>query len=231
MNAKQNGEQAHEDQSINLRWEGPFTVEAILNQHIERARPRYHIPGVYLWTEPSQVGNNDYVSYVGKSEQDLWKRQFEHYLCEIGGQYIIPETFRRNKKRWEMDYDCPEVRRVVFSYKEFIGLVEEAFDYVPFLRIYLCPIDAALTANVERNLIWDLQPRDNIRYKKSKPCKQLRLVHHNACWGSESIFQLCKRPLELCNTCDICNDARQASILNGNAPKSIHTEVRHDHSP
>ena len=206
-------------------WEGPFEVETLL-RHPECRRPdplatkrhdhRYRKPGVYLWTEPCQIGGtpDQVVSYVGKAEKDLWERQWVHYFYQIGGQAVIPESWREDKNAWGVNYDCPEMHEVVFTYDKFITVVADAFKYIKDSRIYLSPY-CENTGVLERNLLWDLQPKRTTRNTKSQPGTRLTIIHHNAVWATTSALSDCNRECNKQWRPRVCTDSDCKKCLQG----------------
>ena len=72
--------------------------------------------------------------------------------------------------------------------KRFIQHVEEAFDYVPNIEIFLCSLKedeiGYKLKNIELNLLYMLQPDYGHigRGKTKKPALEIDIVHENAQW-------------------------------------------------
>ena len=171
---------------VTLHWQGPFTLPKFL-QSVEYTNEFKGKSGVYLWTEPDDVGK--VLTYVGcaSGKPCLWIRQFQHYMNLIGGQYNIPAEFRHDKQQWGLKYENEICKRVVFDLEQFKMLAADAFAYVERTRIFVCPWPAAEVETIERNLLWDLQPRDTTWGTRTPPSMRLDISHQNALWASLEI--------------------------------------------
>lgn len=137
----------------------------------------YACSGVYLWEEPCPAGLC--VSYVGQS-RNLWYRQLEHYWYQLGSAYLLPGKYRECGEDWSLDLSRRDVQETLFDLTRFTKLVRENFAYMQSIRLHL-----ALTEDpkvVEANLIYQLQPIGNARYKKTAPATVVDFEHLNKKW-------------------------------------------------
>ena len=88
-----------------------------------------------------------------------------------------------------MIYGQSTVIETVFDEEKFVELVRAGFRFSSEIRIYLCPLDSNDLAQIERQLIFELQPLDTTRGTKYAPQPFLDLVHHNAKWASAVVRQ------------------------------------------
>lgn len=166
---------------ISLEWFGPYGFKKLLEE--EALRKQFDCSGVYVWTD--RVKGTERLYYVGKAtgRPTLWRRQMQHYSMSIGGMYFIPEDFRVSRVSWNPDPKLFEVRDVLLGEEKYLELVREAFRYTQTIEIHLCPIEAKLVADVERNLLHELTPDGTSWGTKSQPLNRLSIRHINAKWA------------------------------------------------
>lgn len=176
---------------MKLEWSHKYSLEELLRLDKD-AKKEFWCPGVYIWLRP--ISRNDkkmIISYVGKS-QNLWIRQWEHYRLQIGGLYTIPKGFREGDKEWWPSWkDKGEPTREeymdnIFNLEQIQEIVKDGYALSQTYRVYLCSIikeeEKTIINNIERNLLYDLQPEDTIWGTGSPPKEKLDLVHENAEW-------------------------------------------------
>jgi hypothetical protein len=168
-----------------FRWNGPFTFQQLLTS--EALKAEFSRPGVYLWVEPRE--NGETISYVGRATgtPNLWTRQADHYSNFIGGRYRIPREYRRNEQAWELDFNRPSVIETLFNLPKYQEVVEDGFAYAQRIRIFLCPLDAAVVRDAERNLLYDLCPTETKWGTLSRPANRLHIIHTGASWASAEV--------------------------------------------
>jgi hypothetical protein len=161
---------------IELIWDGPFTFHDLLKN--ENNRKKYSCSGVYLWKEVSD--GKTVIAYVGKASgsPDLYQRQFQHYVSQIGGHYVIPTAYRSKKEKdWSCDRNNPEVLDIIFDKEKFIEIVSDGFSYINHLEIFLAPVSSNLVNIVERNLLFDLKPIRTKWGTKTEPSERIKIEH------------------------------------------------------
>jgi len=181
------------EQTIKLDWFGPFKFKDFIEKSI--MVEKFRKPGVYIWVEKWRKIKR--LCYVGKASgrPTLLERQQEHYANFIGGRYNIPAEFRKCEKEW-IPNQYPINARILLKEKEFIQLVHEAFAYIKNINIYLCPLGQTVPLkNLERNLLYVLQPSATKPGTKSPPPTRLQIQHKNARWATDDIIKQAKEPL------------------------------------
>ncbi len=163
-----------------LKWSDPHSIQDILTCTPPCTNFRH--AGVYLWEENRPGGDGRYqVIYVGKAN-NIWKRQLEHYWYQLGGAFLLRGCYRECEEDWGLDLSKAEVRDTLFNLPKFIQLVSENFNYINRLKIHVAPVAPEDTRLVEANLIYQLQPEDNLRGKASSPAVELDFDHQNQQW-------------------------------------------------
>ena len=136
-----------------------------------------------MWRETMTGAENVRgLAYIGKASgsPNLIARVQHHYHEYLGCFYDIPEYAGLDDK-WQAKLDGPAVVGTLFSEQRFVRLATVAFQYVNSFEFFLAPRDTDLDV-IERNLIWDLQPTDNVLGKKTPPAAPLSIVHKDAQW-------------------------------------------------
>lgn len=159
-------------QQITLKWIGPYTYKEL----IQNPDPRLErIGGVYLRTDMHE--DVETLTYVGKSEKDLLKRQSENYRHFIGGMFSI----RQSDGSFEYKND-------LFTTDEtnFFGFLKEAYIYTRTIKTYFAPMKMMelndvspekLIKKIEDNLLWVLQPTGTKKGTKTEPKDRLDIKH------------------------------------------------------
>jgi hypothetical protein len=166
--------------TITLSWDGPHRFADFLD---EVSFPWAHKAGLYFWVAPYESRDIEAVTYVGKASgsPSLLKRQRDHYANYIGGRYVIPGIFRGCGEIW-IPNQYPSVKSIMTDRNAWLELISECIDYVASVRIYVCPLpdsDKSTIARLERELIFDMQPKVNSRGKARKPTADLAIRHEN----------------------------------------------------
>ena len=204
---------------LEIVWSDKFSFIELLSMN-EEQRKEYEVPGVYLWIRPARKGVDiKLIAYVGRSK-DLWWRQLTHYRNQIGGFYYVPSEFREGKPTWvptfgekidvpgeesPRDIDQVDFLDVVTNRDNFIKLVSSSFDLAQMIEIYLAPLNnmeinsenaslpkfKEIEGRIERNLLYDLQPKDTIVEARTEPGKKEKMFikHRNAEWLEEISIQ------------------------------------------
>ncbi|MBW2619572.1 MAG: hypothetical protein JRC92_11920 [Deltaproteobacteria bacterium] len=110
------------NRKISLKWQGPNEFKKLilgLGDEDNELYEQFQCPGVYLHTEDvtaDGVEGKEIITYVGKSQASLIRRQLEHYRCYIGGLYSIPfyrqeleglnESWAPSEKSWVKSKTC-----------------------------------------------------------------------------------------------------------------------------
>lgn len=166
--------------SVALRWSGPYTFKWLLTS--PESLKRFCTPGIYLWIEAFKNSpQKGHIAEVGKAT-NLRKRLLEHYQGYLSARYDVPQWVRP-LGRWRCMLDEPEVAVTLFDKRRLAELTSMSFDYANSFELFVAPLRAHL-AVVERNLIWDLQPTDNVQGTKSEPLERVRVVHYGAAWAT-----------------------------------------------
>jgi len=169
--------------TVTLEWDGPHTLPEFVRD--SKLRKDFDQAGVYLMF---LSGEPERVNYVGKAcgAPTLLRRQMEHYARQIGGLYTIPADHRRNKKEWVPDLRDPSVAQTVLNKNDFLALIEDAFDLAKKTEVYLAPYeDKEVLKQIERNLLYDLQPSGTKWGTKSPPPTVLDIRHKKAKWAKK----------------------------------------------
>ncbi len=162
-------------ETLTLKWHGPYKFEELLKDpELER---QFSCPGVYLWKENNS--GNEGIAYIGKAggSPTLFKRHLQHYMGYLGGTYSIPKEFRRSSKEWVLNLKKDEVVSTIFDLSKFKGLVEEGFEYTKHLSIYMAKAPKEKTADIERNLLYSINPTRTQWGTKSKPDVAISINH------------------------------------------------------
>lgn len=198
---KQEGRAMNEsNERLMLNWFGPYSLSDLLlgnGEGREETIKEFCRPGVYLWTDFRDIEEGkqqEVISYVGKASgaPTLWQRQAEHYLHLIGGYYKLPKAWsppgwKSNNGSWAANFGDPDVLDVLFDQSKYLGLVKKTFEYATQVRIHLCPYAAERVKDIERNLLYDLRPKDTTWGTQSEPTRRLWIEHHNANWATPVI--------------------------------------------
>ena len=179
----------NEELAVTLDWEGPLTCRDFIEQ-VPAVEKYKCTSGVYLCTE--QQGATTVLTYVGKAA-DLWTRQVQHYMNQISGQAIIPKDFCSDGQAWDALYKHDRFRAIVSDVERFRQLVTDAFRYVQHVRVFLCRRPAKEVRVLERNLLYDLQPRDTKWGRETVPSVRIDIRHRNALWVSPEIREHAKK--------------------------------------
>jgi len=164
---------------MEIRWQGPYSFKELMDLYCykkdsEEAQ-KLDCPGVYLrvekWHDGSMV-----LGYVGESLSIL-KRQKEHYIHMISGQYMIPGEFRTTNADWSSNAEVPETNRVLTDRDAYLVLVKDAFAYAKSCWTYFFPVAKEVRKDLELNLLRQLQPRMTRRGTKSEPANKIELGH------------------------------------------------------
>ncbi len=177
--------------SVDLLWHGPFSFETLLVD--QKTRDTFSgKPGVYLWVVNQPTGPR--ITYIGKASgrPDLIKRHLEHYRGYISGAYFIPAWALKSKTDWNVDpYNNEHVKSILFHRDKLCSFVAEAFDYTAHIQIFLARISPKHQAelhSIEKAMIYQEQPEENQRDKKSKPETEMQLHHRG-----ETVWRQCSK--------------------------------------
>lgn len=182
---------------VELKWEDPLTFKEIIK---DQWKGFEDYKGVYLWIDKNRP---EEVNYIGKTESSMAKRQFEHYLGFIGGKYRLPGDKKTGLKEWVCLYpgqkdepfydsdlvDWSDVKNVILQDDEWHNLVLRGMQYSRDISIYCAEVDEKKLGDIqirdiERSLLWSLQPRSTKWGTRSKPQKEIMINHINAEWTS-----------------------------------------------
>lgn len=162
--------------TIKLYWYGPYSFFELFST--EKYKDKFSHPGVYLWYEINE--HNKKLAYVGKAsgKPTLYERNFQHYINQIGGQYFIPEFFRKNSdKSWVLDVNDPTCRSSVLNMNIYHSIVIDSFNYICNISIYLCILHSNDVNLVERNLLYKLQPLRTKWGTKTEPSEKIKITN------------------------------------------------------
>ncbi len=164
-----------------LEWLGPYKLRE-LPQH----QQRLECPGVYMWVERPPNDPYGFLEYAGKASgsPSLFARQIEHYHAYLGARYVVPLWAAQEYGReWGSALHDPKVIEILFDKQKIMRVISDAFEYAHTLDFYFAPYKGPQPLTVvERNLIWDLQPRGNSQGRRTLPGQPLDLLHKNATW-------------------------------------------------
>lgn len=165
---------------IDLTWEGPYSFVDFLSD--ASLRKRFDTAGVYLWIV-NHPENKRRITYIGKAsgKPDLAKRQVDHFRYYISGAYFIPDWARKSKTPWNADWvNNPEITETLTHKDKLCSFVDETFAYVSLFQIYLATVsgnDVLILPSIEKSLIYEVQPVENMRGKLKKPNQQVQTRH------------------------------------------------------
>lgn len=174
---------------IPLIWSEPVSLERFVQGDVFRA-DAYKGSGVYTWIiKPPGRPDDERLVYVGRatSATTLTRRLRQHYLGQISGSYTIPAEFRDSAGQWNIDWDCPEVTKTLACEDAFTQVVRQGFAVARASMISVAAVREDLVRDVERQLLWDLQPIDTTWGTRSAPHVRLRFQHVGAVWATDAI--------------------------------------------
>ena len=132
-------------------------------------------PGVYLWVE--QGADGSFSNYVGKTNECLVQRNLYHLARMLSLKYSLPRCYNKGlryvyadplKYPVEKGYEAvlsPEV----LSAERYMAIASGMQKYLNNLTLYFAPIeDISCLVNLEKQLISELSPVENIRSTKSQ---------------------------------------------------------------
>jgi hypothetical protein len=179
---------------ISLTWEGPHTFQYFC----ETPNPSPH-PGVYIWV--TEENGKYYIDYVGRAlgSPNLGHRQQTHVANFLGLRYWIPSFHTPEGCPEWMPGSYPDNKIILFNEAEYLKIYRAARNYVSSISVYLAPMldsSSDTIKIVERNLLFDLQPRTTSWGRKTTPSIQYSLKHKNALWAEIEICNEYMRPLQ-----------------------------------
>ncbi|MBS4027074.1 MAG: hypothetical protein KGZ58_00435 [Ignavibacteriales bacterium] len=147
------------ESSLNIKWEGPFSL--FENQDCESifSSDKLKSPGLYLWTIPY---NDSYlVNYVGISATSILDRLETHIVHYLSGRYTIydPEKFQNGIK--ERIY-CPSGRVRDFLNNN-LPLSQIIFPLLKTFKLLIAPVEQEkrILERIESSIIKILR-KDNV---------------------------------------------------------------------
>jgi hypothetical protein len=192
QNKRDNGMSADPNADATLTW----TLGVGMDEVVKREAPIdpvYNGSGVYIWVVALPVGG-ELLSYVGRAtgSPTLWQRMRQHYSMQIGGGYMmpaefIPEDYLPDMGYWAVDWRSASVRQTLADEQRFLSIVHAGFEFVKKTTIYVAAVAREAVRDVERHLLYDLQPVHTTPGTKSQPADRVRINHSNVPWMSESI--------------------------------------------
>ena len=171
---------------MKLIWDGPYTFLDILT--LDEFRNKYKSKsGVYLWIEDLQ--NMKRLYYIGKASGSpcLWMRHLQHYAYAIGGIYSMPKEYTKTGIDWKPNWWESKVSAVLLDKAKFKEIVDYGFDYTNHMRLYFAE-HSGNVSEVERQLLFDLQPTGTDWGTKSPPGNPINIEHINATWYSNTLI-------------------------------------------
>jgi hypothetical protein len=173
---------------VTLKWHGPYSFRDLIAD--QELRDRWNVSGVYLWMDPTR--GEETICYVGKTKArggapSLFKRQLQHYTDYIGGAYDIPEKMRSTGIYWRLHLNEPGVAETLTNREKVRELAADGFTYANSLKIFLAEADPESVDIIEANLIYSLQPVDNVSGKNRRPAHETKIVHKNAPWATDAV--------------------------------------------
>jgi hypothetical protein len=99
----------------------------------------------------------------------------------LGGAYFIPAWARKSKTPWDADWvNNFEVIETLINKDKLCSFVDETFEYLSLFQIYLATVsgnDVLVLPSIEKCLIYEVQPVENMRGTLNKPIQQAQLPH------------------------------------------------------
>jgi hypothetical protein len=213
--------------TIILDWKKLGTYTDIIKQ---AKKTTYRFEGVYLWLESTHTTEekNHCINYVGKAEKSVLDRNLDHIFKYLALMYHIPpyylaKEFVANDTFTKILLEIgwyQNVRENLDDYLTYLNDFEKyskvkkcAISYLENLTIYYCKTSDKIarvpiysTKNIERNLIYQLQPMDNRNGYASPSREPLVFEHSGALSNMEDLFE---------NTRNYLSIASNKRFLNG----------------
>lgn len=179
--------------TISLNWLDPICLAKVPTLEPDLQK-QFNIVGVYVWTIRPADGP-EYLAYVGRATQStrVLERLRNHYLSQIGGRYIIPAGFRdcenqeAPSKMWSVNWRDSASCQVLANRDEFVKLVDAGFAVVKASYVSAALVHPTDVRDVERQLLYELQPTDTQWGTRSPPSRALKLLHGSPRWASPQV--------------------------------------------
>ena len=132
-------------------------------------------PGVYLWVE--QGAHGGFSNYVGKTNECLVQRNLYHLALLLSLKYSLPRCYNDGlryvyadplKYPVEKGYEAV-LSPAALSDERYVAIASGMQRYLNNLTLYFAVVeDISCLANLEKQLISDLHPVENISSTKSR---------------------------------------------------------------
>lgn len=132
-------------------------------------------PGVYLWVE--QGAHGSFSNYVGKTNECLVQRNLYHLARLLSLKYSLPGCYNNGlryvyadplKYPVEKGYEAV-LSPAALSDERYVAIASGMQKYLNNLTLYFAVVeDISRLANLEKQLISDLYPVENISSTKSR---------------------------------------------------------------
>lgn len=149
-----------------------FSSEKIYDADFMR---RFGKPGVYLWVE--QGAHGSFSNYVGKTNECLVQRNLYHLARLLSLKYSLPRCYNNGlryvyadplKFPVEKSYEAVH-NPLALSGERYMAIASGMQKYLNNLTLYFAVVeDISCLANLEKQLISDLYPVENISSTKSR---------------------------------------------------------------
>lgn len=132
-------------------------------------------PGVYLWVE--QGADGSFSNYVGKTNECLVQRNLYHLARLLSLKYSLPRCYNKGLRYVYADplnYPVEKGYEAVLSpaalsAERYMAVASGMQRYLNNLTLYFAPIEyISCLVNLEKQLISDLYPVENISSTKSR---------------------------------------------------------------
>ena len=191
---------------ITLEWSEGRRLRDFALDTSEGHVKRFNRAGAYIWVV-STPEDDSYLSYVGKAtgSPTILARMRTHYLLYIGVGYSIPLPFvpqeyvvNSARKRWEVDWSSAVCVNALADEERVVELARCGFRFVDAITVHVADVERLHVKAVERQLLWDLQPRGTTGGTMTAPApRQVDIWHKNVAWATEAMRQEFKSPLRV----------------------------------
>ena len=178
---------------MDLKWTQPIRLSDVPRLDSAAAKELDFV-GVYVWTiTPPGRPDEEYLAYVGRATRStgVLKRWRDHFINQVSGRYIIPPAFRGPSipTEWSLNWAEPAVTEHLTSADRFSEVVRQGFAVAAASKMSAARVEVpgVRVQDVERQLLWELRPRDNIWGCNSPPSTSLRFKHVEATWANSYV--------------------------------------------
>lgn len=182
---------------VTVYWESPRRMADVIKDDPDFTH--WANPGIYLWLHPHCTEKQKYgakhVAYVGRAlgSPNVLTRLREHYVLYLGGRYCVRHEYRDGTDQTFVpnQYQSKEFQEIISDEEKYAQLLREARRFANSYMVAAAfrfehDFDWSNTEflkRLERQMIYDFQPRENTQGTKNPPTIEFSIKHENAPWG------------------------------------------------